>query len=262
MTSKASIPGTCSAASPLDDLNGIRHAFFTRQGGLSDGLYTSLNAGLGSADVTETVVHNRAAMARHLGVEPERLVTPYQVHSPDVVAVDGQWVGERPKADGIVTTTRGLAVGIVTADCGPVLFADTQNGVVGAAHAGWKGALGGVMEATIDEMVRLGAQKSSISAVLGPTISQTNYEVGPDFPRPFVERDADAERYFEPSSKSGHHMFDLHAYIVDRLIAAGVQASTLGVCTYADEERYFSYRRTTHRNEPDYGRQLSAICIC
>ena len=182
--------------------------------------------------------------------------TPYQVHSADVVIADDHIGKDRPQADGIVTATSGLAVGIVTADCGPVLLADAAAGVVGACHAGWKGALGGILENTVEAMCSLGAKREAITAVLGPTISAAHYEVGPDFPQPFSDRDADASRFFSPSSKADHHMFDLPAYILWRLETAGITAHALPVCTYEDAEHFFSYRRTTHADEPDYGRQI------
>ncbi len=240
-------------------LEPVSHAFFTRKKGHSSGLYAKGNAGLGSDDVRENVVRNRTDMAETLGVAA--IETLYQVHSADVVLADDHIGKERPKADGIVTGTSGLAIGIVTADCGPVLLADAKSGVVGACHAGWKGALGDVLENTIETMCSIGANRDAITAVLGPTISAAHYEVGPGFPQPFLDRDAEATRFFAPSIKPDHHMFDLPAYIVWRLEAAGVNAHALPVCTYGDAEHFFSYRRTTHANEPDYGRQLSAI-VC
>ncbi|EFL91012.1 peptidoglycan editing factor PgeF [Ahrensia sp. R2A130] len=240
---------------------GLSHGWFGREGGVSTGIFADLNAGLGSGDDREAVVENRNRIAAALGVAPEMLVTPYQVHSADAVVVDAPFPGDRPKADGIVTATEGLAIGIVTADCGPVLFSDSKNRVIGACHAGWKGALSGVMEATIEAMEKLGAKRDSIRAVLGPTIGPKNYEVGPEFPTPFLQEDTDNARFFRPSENDGHHMFDLPAYIVARLNRAGVEGSSVGPCTYEDEAGFFSYRRTTHRAESDYGRQLSAIAL-
>ncbi len=240
-------------------LGQVTHAFFTRTKGHSTGLYAKGNAGLGSGDVRANVEQNRADMAETLGVQT--IHSLYQVHSANVVIADDHTGKDRPKADGIVTATSGLALGIVTADCGPVLLADASAGIVGACHAGWKGALGGVLENTIETMRSIGASRDHITAVLGPTISAAHYEVGPDFPKPFVERDADATRFFASSAQVDHHMFDLPAYIVWRLETAGVKAHALPVCTYADAEHFFSYRRTTHAKEPDYGRQLSAI-VC
>ena len=239
----------------------VRHAFFTSRGGVSSGIYESLNAGLGSDDDRASVVENRRRMADVLNVDAGNIASPYQVHSADVVFTDKAWDENRPKADGVVTKVPGLALGIVTADCGPVLFCDGDAGVIGACHAGWKGAVGGVMEATIDCMVEHGATRKNITAVLGPTISHANYEVGPDFPKPFLELDAGNSRYFSASVKADHHMFDLPAYIVDRLNKAGVRGSSVNLCTYQGDSQFFSYRRTTHRGEADYGRQMSAIVL-
>ena len=236
-----------------------RHAFFTREGGVSSGLYESLNAGIGSDDEPEAVTENRARMAGKLGVRPTHLVTPYQVHSPDAVIATGPWTGDRPRADALATATGGVAIGIVTADCGPVLLADGKAGVVGAAHAGWKGALGGVTDAVVARMEELGAARTDIVAVLGPTIGPDSYEVDEAFRDRFVDADARNAAYFRAGKRAGHPLFDLPAYIVARLERAGVAASWTGHDTYADEARFFSYRRTTHRGEPDYGRQLSAI---
>ena len=241
--------------------NGIRHGFFTREGGVSGGLYAGLNVGLGSDDRRDLVEENRARVAGWLGVQPARLASPWQVHSPDAVVVDRPFEGERPQADAIVTATPGLAIGVVTADCGPVLFADARAGVIGAAHAGWKGALTGVLENTISAMETLGAARGNIVAVLGPSISQANYEVGPEFVARFCAAEEGNDRWFSPSHRSEHAMFDLQGYTVDRLARAGVSASMTGHCTYADEPAFFSYRRTTHRAEPDYGRQISAIVL-
>ena len=240
---------------------GIRHGFFTRHGGVSGGLYAGLNVGLGSGDERSHVEENRARIAAWMGVAADRLVSPYQVHSPDVVTVDAPFASERPQADAIVTATPGLAIGVVTADCGPVLFADSKARVIGAAHAGWKGALTGVLENTILAMEAMGATRSAITAVLGPSISQANYEVGPEFVERAVAADQANERWFIPSARPGHAMFDLQGYTVARLARAGVSASMNGHCTYGDEPAFFSYRRTTHRAEPDYGRQISAIIL-
>ncbi|WP_333824478.1 peptidoglycan editing factor PgeF [Pinisolibacter sp.] len=247
----------------LSALPGIAHGFFTRDGGVSEGLYASLNVGLGSSDLRDAVIENRARVARALGVEDHALAMPYQVHSPDVVVVEEPWPhGEGPHADAVVTARPGLAVGVATADCGPILFADAGGRAVGAAHAGWKGAIGGVIEATIAAMEGLGAVRSDIVAVLGPTISSEAYEVGPEFVARFVGEDADHARFFRPSPRPGHAMFDLPAFIVMRLERAGVgRAENLALCTYGDEDRFFSYRRTTHRAEPDYGRLVSAIAL-
>ena len=248
-------------APELAQISGIQHAFFTREGGVSKDIYEGLNAGLGSGDDRNHVVENRNRMANYLAVPNDKIASPFQVHSPDAIVTDHAWHEDRPKADGVVTNTPGLALGIVTADCGPVLFTDADAGVIGACHAGWKGAVGGVMESTIAQMETLGATSQNITAVLGPCISQKNYEVGPDFPMPFLELDASNERYFIPSTKPDHHMFDLTGYIVDRLAKAGVNSSTVHRCTYAEEDKFYSYRRTTHRGELDYGRQLSTIVL-
>lgn len=247
----------------LENLPGIRHAFFTREGGVSDGIYGSLNGGVGSADAADAVRENRRRMADWFGRAPERLLSLYQVHSADVLTLDAPWPGhERPKADGLVTKTPGLILCAASADCGPLLFADAQAGVVGAAHSGWKGALTGIGEATVTAMERLGADRARIVAVLGPTIGRDAYEVGPEFVARFAEAGVETGLYFRPSGRDGHALFDLPAFIVARLKAFGVGiVEDTGLCTYADEARFFSYRRATHRGEPDYGRLLSAICL-
>lgn len=241
----------------------IRHAFFTRQGGVSTGLYASLNGGIGSDDAPERVAKNRARMCAQLGLPPEALVSLYQVHSAEVVTVEEPFpFAQRPKADGMVTRVPGFALGIATADCGPILFADPENRVVGAAHAGWKGALTGVIEATIGAMERLGAARETIVAVLGPTISQASYEVGEDFVERFRGEAPGSEAYFAPGARPGHAQFDLPGFILARLQESGIgEAAILGLCTYADPERFYSYRRTTHRRESDYGRLISAIAV-
>ena len=242
-------------------LPGLRHAFFTREGGVSEGLYRSLNGGIGSSDERERVRENRRRMAARLDLPEEALLSLYQVHSPDVVVVEAPW-SERPRADAMVTRVPGLALAISTADCGPVLFADAEAGVIGACHAGWKGAVGGVVEATVAAMERLGAQAGRIVAVLGPTIRQEAYEVGPELVERFVAADAGNARFFRPSGRDGHALFDLPGYIGTRAAAAGVGAfADLRLCTYADEGRFYSYRRATHRAEPDYVRLISAIAL-
>jgi YfiH family protein len=250
-------------ADALSALPGIRHGFFTRQGGVSNGIYASLNCGVGSADERGHVIENRARVTAELGVAAEQLATPHQVHSPDVAVVDEVWAaGAGPKADAVVTRRRGIAIGVGTADCGPVLFADAEAGVIGAAHSGWKGAFTGVLEATIAAMEGLGARRTQIVAVLGPTISKSAYEVGPEFRARFLEATTANEAYFTPSDRADHHRFDLPAYIGSRLAAAGLgHVGDLALCTYADPERFFSYRRTTHAGEPDYGRMLHAISL-
>ncbi len=247
--------------SPLLSDNNIVHGFFTRHGGVSTGIYEGLNVGIGSSDERALVEENRRRAALHLGVEASRLVNPWQVHSPDAVIVNAPFEGERPKADGIVTATPGLAIAVVTADCGPILFSDSKAGVIGAAHAGWKGAIGGVLENTIAAMETLGANRANIKAVLGPSISQANYEVGPEFVATFLSHDIRNGQWFAPSKNVGHSMFDLWGYTLSRLDAAGIDAFCVNRCTYADDASFYSYRRTTHRQEPDYGRQMSAIML-
>jgi len=240
---------------------GLSHGFFTRRGGVSQGIYASLNIGTGSHDDPTRVTENRARVAAWLGVAPTHLLSAWQVHSPDVVTVSKPFPGERPKADALVTDRPGLVVGASTADCGPVLFADARAGVIGAAHAGWKGAFSGVLENTIAAMEALGARRENIVAALGPTISQSNYEVGPEFKARLIEADAENAGFFAPSDKPDHSLFDLPFYILARLSRAGVRAEALGRCTYAEEGEFFSYRRATHRGEPDYGRQIAAIAL-
>lgn len=240
---------------------GIRHGFFTRDGGVSEGIYRGLNVGLGSDDHPERVLENRRRVSAWFGLPLERLATAHQIHSPDVVVVNADYDGSRPQADAQVTASPGIILGVLTADCGPILFADPENRVIGAAHAGWKGALGGVLENTVDAMVALGARRETIHATLGPSISQASYEVGPEFVDRFLAFNPNFEAFFTPSTKPGHAMFDLPGLTVRRLTEAGVVADSIGVCTYAAPETFFSYRRTTHAGEPDYGRQISAIAI-
>lgn len=250
-------------SSLLSDLPGLRHAFFTREGGVSDGIYQSLNGGLGSNDDPAHVAENRRRMADALGVAPSHFLTVYQVHSPDVAIITEPWpaTSERPHADALVTNTPGLAIGITTADCGPVLFADPKARVIGAAHAGWKGAFGGVIEATLEAMETLGAHKADIRAAIGPLIRQQSYEVGAEFVERFTATDSANARYFVPSSRTDHAMFDLAGYIRARLERAGIGAiDDVGLDTYADP-RFFSYRRTTHHAEPDYGRNIHALVL-
>ena len=250
----------------LEAAAGIRHGYFTRRGGVSQGIYGSLNIGTGSADDPRLVAANRRRVADWLGVPTSHLLSVHQIHSPDVIVAREPFDAERPRADAIVTDRPGLAVGASSADCGPVLFADPRAGVVGAAHAGWKGALTGVLENTVSAMQRLGASKHDIVAVLGPSISARNYEVGPEFVARFVAADPANAVYFAdagttPGTTRGHSMFDLARYTVDRLARTGVQAAFLDRCTYAEEDLFFSYRRATHRGEADYGRQISAIVL-
>ncbi|UCI28350.1 peptidoglycan editing factor PgeF [Mesorhizobium sp. B2-8-5] len=245
----------------LEKAQGMRHGYFTRIGGVSDGIYRGLNIGTGSSDDQTLVAENRRRVADWMGVPADHLLTAHQVHSPDVIVAREPFAGPRPKADAIVTDRPGIAIGASTADCGPVLFADAEARIIGAAHAGWKGAFTGVLENTILAMEGLGARRERIVAVLGPSIGPDNYEVGPEFVARFVEADADNPRYFRPSTTAGHSMFDLNQYTVDRLRKAGVTAEGLGRCTYAEEDLFYSYRRTTHRKEADYGRQVSAIVL-
>jgi purine-nucleoside/S-methyl-5'-thioadenosine phosphorylase / adenosine deaminase len=259
----ASFGNMIVSSASLAQLAGIRHAFFTREGGVSQGIYASLNAGIGSNDVRESVVENRARMAAKLDCPPQDLLSAYQIHSSNVVIVDKPWSHEeRPRADGLVTRVPGIAIAVSTADCGPILMADAQARVIGAAHAGWRGALDGVIEATVAVMEGLGAERSRIRAALGPMIRQSNYEVGPDLTTRFLTADPANARFFRPAARPDHALFDLAGYITARLARAGIaQPDDVGLCTYADPARFFSFRRTTHRAEPDYGRHLSAIVL-
>jgi polyphenol oxidase len=248
-----------------DELNlpGIAHGFFTRAGGHSTGLFTSLNCGLGSGDDPELVAMNRVVVARALGVAEGQVATAHQVHSAEATEVRTPWtIDLRPKLDGLVTRTKGLAIGVLTADCGPVLFADVEAGLVGACHAGWKGALIGITDATIALMEKMGGKRERMVAVLGPTIGKASYEVGPEFPEAILKQNANNARFFNPSVKVGHYMFDLPGYLMLRLKQAGVGVTrNLGLDTYADEAQFYSYRRATHRGEKDYGRLMSAIAL-
>ncbi|WP_310618973.1 peptidoglycan editing factor PgeF [Flexibacterium corallicola] len=250
-------------APALEELSGIKHGFFTRKNGLSTGLYKSLNVGLGSDDERETVLKNRALVAQRMGVSSENLVTAYQVHSSRVLSVKAPLSDEQDrKADALVTNTPELAIGVLTADCGPVLFADPKNRVIGATHAGWKGAFSGILQNTVEAMEALGAERGAIIAVIGPLISQRNYEVGPEFHGTFIEADESHHSFFSPSSKGGHFLFNLPEFIGMQLKQTKI-ASIIDIncCTYAQEQQFFSYRRATHRSEPDYGRQISAISL-
>jgi len=243
----------------------IAHGFFGRTGGVSTGIYESLNCGFsrlaGEKDGWAAVVENRRRVAEALG--GPQIVTLSQIHSPQVVTVTAPWaLADSPQADAMVTTMPGIALGILTADCAPVLFADAQARVIGAAHAGWKGALGGVLEATLAAMEALGAQRARIAAAIGPCIAQASYEVGPEFRAQFVAADAANARFFVPSDRAGHHRFDLEGFVADRLARAGVdKIEALAACTYGRAADFFSFRRATHRNEPDYGREISAIVL-
>ncbi|WP_020185999.1 peptidoglycan editing factor PgeF [Methylopila sp. 73B] len=244
-------------------LPGVRHAFFTRQGGVSTGVLSSLNGGLGAKDDPANVHENRRRMAATLGLDAGRIALPWQVHSADVAVATAPWTRETaPHVDAVVVTIPGLAAGVTIADCGPILFADAEARVVAAAHAGWQGAFKGVAEATLARMEKLGARRERVVAALGPCIRQASYEVGPEFAARFAAVDAENARFFAPSGKPGHALFDLGGYVVARLKAAGVgTVEDLGLDTYADEERFFSYRRMTHRGEDDYGRLVAAIAL-
>ena len=242
-----------------DALDGTAHGFFTRQGGVSHGIYAGLNGGQGSQDDDEAVAENRTRICAHFGAE--HLISVHQIHSDRAERVTGPWPGDRPKADAMVTDRPGLALGILTADCAPVLFADRERGVVGAAHAGWGGALAGVLEATVAAMEDMGAERARITAAIGPLISQRAYEVGPEYVERFLDDDPDNARYFA-GGRGDRAMFDLPAYCLGRLRAAGVdQAEWTGHCTYSDEASFYSYRRACHRGEPDYGRLVAAIML-
>lgn len=235
-----------------------RHGFFTRKGGASSGVFQGLNCGPGSSDLSEVVAINRARVADAMGVGPDALITVNQVHSDTALGVAAP-PGDRPRADGLATATPGLALAVLTADCAPVLFADGKAGVIGAAHAGWKGARAGILESTLDAMETLGGRRDRVAAVIGPTISQRNYEVGHDFARDFIDDDPDTARFFA-GGPAGKPHFDLPSYCLWRLRAAGVgSADWTGHCTYAEPERFFSYRRSTHLGEADYGRLISVI---
>ena len=254
-------------ASPLQSptlarLAGVRHGFFTREGGVSGGIYTSLNCGPGSQDDPAAVAENRQIAMAALGLEGNALQTLYQVHGRAVVTITGAAGAQRPRADGMATRQRGIALGILTADCAPVLLADAGAQVIGACHAGWKGALAGITDATIEAMQALGARPAKIVAAIGPAIRQASYEVGPEFPGPFLQADAGNGGYFQAGSRKGHFQFDLTGYVGARLRRAGLgEVEDLGNDTRSEAERFFSYRRTTLLGEPDYGRQLSSIAL-
>ena len=241
----------------------VRHGFFTRAGGVSEGIFASLNCGWGSSDELRHVVENRARVAKTLGIATSSLVTCNQVHGSCVVTVERAWErSDQPRADAMVTRARGLALGILTADCVPVLFADAAAGIIGAAHAGWRGAIGGVLEATIEAMTGLGAKRPLIHAGIGPAIAQASYEVGPEFPAPFLAQDSANAVFFRSMSDSGRYHFDLPAYVGDRLRRLGIASvGHTGGDTAAEPERFFSYRRSRLQGEPDYGRLLSAIAL-
>jgi YfiH family protein len=240
----------------------IAHGFFGRKGGVSQGIFASLNCGPGSGDARADVIENRRRATDALNRDA-RLLTLHQIHSSNVVTVTEPWdTGEGPQADSMVTNVSNIAFGILTADCVPALFADAEAGVIGAAHAGWKGALGGVIDSTITAMKGLGAERHRIAAALGPCISQANYEVGPEFRDRFLDADSRNAHFFASSNRAHHFRFDLEGYVAERLRAAQIgNIERLSKCTYASETDYFSFRRATHRGETDYGRQVSAIVL-
>lgn len=249
--------------SPL--LEGFEHGFFTRRGGASSGLFQGLNCGHGSSDQTDSVALNRARVAEDMGVDPDQLLGVHQIHSPDVIIVDETYVlsppAEQPRADALVTAIPGVALSVLTADCMPVLLADPEAGVIGAAHAGWRGALEGVLESTINAMESCGAARSRLRAVIGPCITQAAYEVSTDFMDVFEAEDPQYARFFS-GGNSDRPWFNLPGFGLHRLYEAGVaEAEFCGHCTYGDPARFFSYRRSTHKSEPDYGRLISAIRI-
>lgn len=247
----------------FSELPGIRHGFFNRVGGVSKGLYRGLNAGFNSLDRSEDVAENRRRVADHLGLGPNRLVSPLQVHGIEVVTLTNPWPDSAPpEADAVVTAESGVAIGVATADCAPVLFAEPGAGVIGAAHAGWRGALEGVLPATLAAMQRLGADPAKITAVIGPTISQRHYEVSADFRARFLAADPAFDAFFATGARPGHFQFDLPGFILARLNALGVGTVVdLSLCTYEEEDWFYSYRRATHRSEADHGRQISAIAL-
>jgi YfiH family protein len=246
----------------LDRLKGIRHGFLTRRGGVSDGIYDSLNCGLGTTDERAHVFENRARAVKAAGLREGPLNTAYQVHSAKVLVVETPLdQSNRPEVDGLVTKTKGINLGVLTADCGPVLFADQHAGIVGAAHAGWKGALGGVLQETVRVMETLGARRENIVAAVGPCIGQDSYEVGTEFPTPFIDQDRDNARFFAANA-CRKFQFDLAGYCAAQLQALGLaEVVVSGHDTCALEDDFFSYRRKTKRGEPDYGRQVSVIGI-
>jgi YfiH family protein len=257
----------------LENVTGIRHGFFTREGGVSEGLYASLNVGFGSGDEPSRVARNRALAMGRLGLPPEALVTAYQVHGRDVAVVEEPWKREdQPRVDALVTARPGLALGILTADCAPVLLADSKARIVAAVHAGWRGARDGVIPAAVERMCALGADRSAIVAGIGPSIAKRSYEVGPEFPELILGRRLEPGRsaadgtgdddLFAPAPRPGHHLFDLAGYVARRLAEAGIaRVARVSGDTFSEERRFFSYRRARLRGEGDYGRCLSAIAL-
>ena len=241
-----------------DQLAPLKHGFFTRRGGASSGVFAGLNCGLGSSDQAEMVAINRSRAAQALGVTAEDMASVHQIHSAEVLTVDAPVAGQRPKADALVPRPPGVALAILTADCQPVLFADLENRVIGAAHAGWRGALTGVLEHTLEAMEALGADRRAIKVTIGPSISQRAYEVGPEFMQDFLTNDGENLRFFTRGREDRLH-FDLPAYGLHRLERAGVDAEWTRHCTYSEPDRFYSFRRSTHLGEVDYGRLISMI---
>ncbi|HKP25109.1 MAG TPA: peptidoglycan editing factor PgeF [Dongiaceae bacterium] len=245
----------------LSDLPSIRHGFMTRAGGVSEGIYASLNCGLGSDDEQARVLENRRRVLQMAGIPANTLLTAYQVHSPDVLVVEEEWrEGPRPKVDALVTARKNVAIAASSADCVPILFADPEARVVAAAHAGWRGAVGGVLQATVKQMCALGAKPERIRAGVGPCIGPASYEVGPEFPAPFLAQNPDNARFFRAAQRAGHHMFDLESYVAGELAAmklGAIEVAHRDTC--AEEGTFFSYRRSCLRKEPDYGRHVSVI---
>lgn len=250
-------------AQMLADLDGVQHRFFTRQGGVSEGLYSSLNCGYGSGDRPDNVRENRRRVAEHFGLAEADLQTVHQIHSTDVLTVaNDRWSSPgAPKADAMVTDRPGVVLGVLAADCAPVLLADAESGVIGAAHAGWKGALGGVVDATIAAMEKLGARRERLKVAVGPCIGPVSYEVGPEFPAPFLVQDAANDRFFAKAQRAGHFMFDLPGYLLHRTALNGVAVTSTGHDTLSATDEFFSYRRNTLQGVRDYGRGLSAIAL-
>ncbi|MBV1886150.1 MAG: peptidoglycan editing factor PgeF [Parvibaculaceae bacterium] len=247
----------------LGKLDHIAHGFFTRANGVSQGIYRGLNCGAGSNDKREHVIENRKRVASNLHIAPEDLVSAHQIHSPRTVYVSDPWnIGNGPQADAMVTDQPGIGLGILTADCTPVLLADAKRPIIGAAHAGWKGAVGGVLESVVEEMEKRGAQRASLIATIGPSISQENYEVGQDFKEQFLAQDPNSDQWFKAGKNETHFQFNLPGFVGNRLAQLGIGTiEDMDLCTYADEKRFFSYRRTTHRAQSDYGRGISVITL-
>lgn len=250
-------------AGALDAVSGVRHGFFTRQGGVSNGIYASLNGGLGSRDDARAVAENRRRAVARLGLGDAPLCTVHQCHGADCITVEAPWKRQAaPRADAMATDRPGVVLGVLSADCAPVIFADREARVIAIAHAGWKGALGGVIEAAVDAMTGLGAQRGNIAAAIGPSIGPQSYEVGAEFQAEFMAADAANDGYFSPASRAGHHLFDLAGYAAGRLQALGLGVvENLASDTYADAQRFFSYRRACHNGEGDYGRLLSLVAL-